>query len=190
MLDQHGALLKIRPTQISNLLGPRRSTVATDRNGSEIRFGDKVREIGGEQKQGEIMHIFRSYLFLHNSAQADNSGISVVRANNVATISARGGRGGRNGIDTSRMNPAIQRNGANGHANSMAPPNASDRWNRALGQRCMIRRGPYKGLLGFLVEHRDQVAYLEQDGSTRKLEIWKDDLKFAEYAQTAFHEVA
>lgn len=183
MLDQHGALLKIRPTQISNLINPRRGTVATDRNGSEIRVGDKVREIGGEQKQGEIKHIFRSYLFLHNSAQADNSGISVVRANNVATIAARGGRvGGSNGIDTSRMNPALQRNGANGHAKSMAPPNASDRWNRAYGQRCMIRKGPYKGLLGFLVSHRDQVAYLEQDGSTKVLEVPKDALGFAEYA--------
>lgn len=191
VLDQHGSRKMIKPSQISNLISPRRSAVATDRNGSEIHVGDKVREVGGEQKQGDIKHVFRSYLFLHNRAQADNSGISVVRANNVVTIAARGGRVGQgmsNGIDTTRMNPALQRNGANGHAKSMAPPNATDRWDLAYGQRCMIRRGPNKGLLGFLVRHRDQVAYLELDGSSKVLEVPKDSLGFAEYVQTALNE--
>ena len=159
--------------------------MATDRNGSEIRVGDKVREIGGEGKSGEIKHIYRSYLFIHDRTQAHDSGISVVRSNNVATTAARGGRvaqGASNGIDTTKMNPALQRNGANGHGKSMAPPNAVNRWDFAYGQRCMIRKGPYKGLLGFLISHRDQVATLELDGSSKKLEVPKEFLGFAEYA--------
>lgn len=189
VLDQHGSRKIIKPSQVSNLIDPRRRAVATDRNGSEIHVGDKVREVGGEQKQGDIKHIFRSYLFLHNRAQVDNSGISVVRANNVATIAARGGRAGQgmsNGVDTSRMNPALQKNGANGHVKSMAPPNATDKWDFAYGQRCIVRRGPHKGLLGFLVSHRDQMAYVELDGSGR-VEVPKDVLGFAEYGQTALY---
>lgn len=190
VLDQHGSRKMIKPSQISNVISERRKAVATDRHGSEIHVGDKVREVGGEQKQGEIKHIFRSYLFLHNRAQAENSGISVVRANNVATTAARGGRAGQgmsNGIDTTKMNPALQRNGVNGHAKSMGPPNAIDKWDYAYGQRCMVRKGPHKGLLGFLVSHRDSVAYLELDGSNTKLEVPKDAIGFAEYAQNTLH---
>lgn len=192
VLDQHGSRKMIKPSQISNLISERRKAVATDRNGSEIHVGDKVREVGGEQKQGDIKHIFRSYLFLHNRAQADNSGISVVRANNVATIAARGGRVGQgmsNGIDTSRMNPALQRNGANGHIRSMAPPNASDKWDLAVGQRCKVCKGPFKGRLGNVVRHRDQVAYVNLEGGYNTLEVPKDAVRFPRYAQTALHMI-
>ena len=184
VLDQHGSRKMIKPSQISNLISERRKAVATDRNGSEIHVGDKVREVGGEQKQGDIKHIFRSYLFLHNRAQADNSGISVVRANNVATIAARGGRVGQgmsNGIDTSRMNPALQRNGANGHIRSMAPPSATDRWDRAIGYHIKVCKGPYKGRLGTVVRHRDQVAYVNLDGGYNAVDVPKDALRFARY---------
>ena len=51
------------PSQISNQLERRRHAVATDRNGSEIRNEDTVREVGGEGKQGAILHIYRSFLF-------------------------------------------------------------------------------------------------------------------------------
>lgn len=183
ILDQHGSTKSIKPSEITNLISPRRGTVATDRNGSEIRVGDVVRESGGEQKQGEIKHIYRSYLFIHDRTQAHDSGISVVRSNNVATTAARGGRvgpGGSNGIDTTKMNPALQRNGANSHGKSMGPPNAVNRWDLAYGQRCIVRKGPYKGLLGFLVSHRDQIATLELDGSSSKLEVLKDAIGFAD----------
>lgn len=186
VLDQNGSIRSVKPSQISNLIDQRRIPVATDRNGSEIRVRDKVREIGGEQKQGTIKHIHRSFLFLHNQAQNDNSGISVVRANNVATIAARGarvGQGTSNGLDLARMNPALHNNGANGTGKNMGPPNAANRWDRAYGQRCIVRRGPNKGLLGFLVSHRDEVAFLELDGSARVLEVPKDHLGFGKYGQ-------
>lgn len=190
VLDQHGSRKMIKPSQISNLISERRKAVATDRNGSEIHVGDKVREVGGEQKQGDIKHIFRSYLFLHNRAQADNSGISVVRANNVATIAARGGRVGQgmsNGIDTTRMNPALQRNGTNGHIRSMAPPSATDRWDRAIGYHIKVCRGPFKGRLGTVVRHRDQVAYVNLDGGYNAVDVPKDALRFARYPRSASH---
>ncbi len=188
VLDQNGSIRSVKPSQIPNVIKGG-NAVATDRNGSEIRCGDRVREIGGEQKQGVIRHIHRSFLFLHNPTQADNSGISVVRANNVATIAARGGRvgqGASNGPDLARMNPALQRNGANGH-NGMGPPTPINRWDYAVGYRCRVCRGPYKGLLGFLTSHRDQVANIELDGSSKVLEVAKESLQFAKYVPST-HE--
>jgi hypothetical protein len=43
----HCAALRRLPTQIANKITPRRDAVATDRNGAEIRSGDTVREVHG-----------------------------------------------------------------------------------------------------------------------------------------------
>lgn len=184
VLDQNGSIRSIMPSQISNKIEKRRHAVATDRNGSEIRTGDTVREIGGEQKQGIILHIYRSFLFLHNREQTENSGISVVRATNVATVAAKGGRvtgGGAAGPDLTRMNPALQRNGgANGNA-AMPPPKAFGR-DRALGQTVTIRRGPYKGLLGIVKDTTDLEARVELHTKSRTITVSKETLGFKELA--------
>ena len=181
VLDQNGSTRSVMPSQISNKIEKRRNAVATDRNGSEIRMDDTVREIGGEQKQGVILHIFRSFLFLHNREQTDNSGLSVVRANNVATIAAKGGRvaqSGSTGPDLNKMNPAMARNGANGTA-AMAPPKSFGR-DRALGQTVTVRKGPYKGLLGIIKDTTDLDARVELHTKGRTITIPKDTLGFKE----------
>lgn len=179
MLDQNGSVRSLMPSQISNKIEKRRNAIATDRNGSEIRMDDTVREIGGEQKQGVILHIHRSFLFLHNREQTDNSGIFVVRATNVATVAAKGGRvaqGGSIGPDLSKMNPALQRNGVNGNG-AMPPPKSFGR-DRALGQTVTIRRGPYKGLLGIVKDTTDTEARVELHSKAKTVTVAKDILGF------------
>ena len=176
MLDQNGSLKSVMPSQISNKIEKRRNAVATDRNGSEIRNDDTVREIGGENKRGIIVHIHRSFLFLHNREQTENSGIFVVRATNVATIAAKGGRvtqQGSTGPNLTKMNPALQRNGnANG---AMAPPRSFGR-DRALGQTVTIRKGPYKGLLGIVKDTTDTEARVELHTKSKTVQVAKDVL--------------
>ena len=178
ILDQNGSVGSIKPSQISNKIVRRKDAIATDRNGSEIRHDDTVREIGGEQKQGVIKHIYRSYLFLHNREQTENSGIFVVRADNVATVAAKGGRvaqGAGTGPDLSRMNPALQRNGgANGNA-TMPPPKSFGR-DRSLGQTVTIRRGPHKGLLGIVRDTTDLEARVELHTKGRIVTVGKEIL--------------
>lgn len=180
VLDQNGTIRSIIPSQISNKIEKRRTAVATDRNGSEIRHDDTVREISGEHKQGVISHIYRSFLFLHNREQTENSGIFVVRASNVATVAAKGGRvaqAGSSGPDLSRMNPALQRNGgANGNG-AMPPPKSYGR-DRALGQTVTIRKGPYKGLLGIVKDTTDREARVELHTKGRTITVAKDTLGF------------
>lgn len=183
VLDQNGSTRSIMPSQISNKIEKRRHAVATDRNGSEIRTDDTVREIGGESKQGVILHIYRSFLFLHNREQTENSGISVVRASNVATVAAKGGRvaqGASAGPDLNKMNPALMRNAVNGNG-AMAPPKTFGR-DRALDQTVTIRKGPYKGLLGIVKDTTDLEARVELHTKGKTITVPKDTLGFKEYA--------
>ena len=181
VLDQNGSVRSVMPSQISNRIERRRHAVATDRTGSEIRHDDTVREIGGEQKQGVILHIYRSFLFLHNREQTENSGISVVRATNVQTVAAKGGRVAQmsSGPDLTKMNPALQKNGING-TSAMAPPKSFGR-DRAVGQTVTIRKGPYKGLLGIVKDTTDAEARVELHTKGKTITVGKDTLGFKEY---------
>ena len=151
--------------------------VATDRNGSEIRHDDTVRELGGEIKTGVIMHIHRSFLFLHNREQTENSGIFVVRAANVATVAAKGGRIAQQtnaGPDLSRMNPAVQANGDKNRS-LMPSPKMFGR-DPTLGKTVVIRKGPYKGLLGIVKDTTDSEARVELHTKGKTVQVVKEIL--------------
>lgn len=176
VLDQNGQLRTVMPSQISNKLEKRKNAVATDRNGSEIRVDDVVKEVGGEAKQGKIIHIHRAYLFLHSAEQPENAGVFVVRTTNVATISAKGGRiATPSGPDLTSMNPAMKRGGNDGGA--MAPPKTFGR-DKAIGQTVTIRRGPYKGLLGIVKDTTDTNARVELHTKSKTVNVPKDALGF------------
>ncbi|RAL05977.1 transcription elongation factor spt5 [Aspergillus ibericus CBS 121593] len=172
VLDQNGSIRTILPTQVANKITPRKDAVATDRNGAEIRHGDTVREVYGEQRNGVILHIHRSFLFLHNKAQAENSGIVVVRTTNVVTVSAKGGRA--TGPDLTKMNPALMRNGMPG--NTMGPPQRSFGRDRLIGKTVMVRKGPFKGLVGIVKDATDVQARVELHSKNKLVSIPKDIL--------------
>ncbi|KAJ5659363.1 hypothetical protein N7507_005814 [Penicillium longicatenatum] len=173
VIDQNGSVRNVLPTQIANKLTPRRDAVATDRNGAEIRHGDTVREVYGEQRNGAIRHIYRSFLFLHNKAQAENAGISVVRTTNVVTVSARGVR--PTGPDLSKMNPAMamQMPGA-GRGGAMPPPQRGR--DRLIGKTVTVRKGRYKGLVGIVRDSDDTTAQVELYTSNKPVLIQRDIL--------------
>ena len=176
VLDQNGSVKSIMPSQVSNKIEKRRHAVATDRNGLEIKHDDTVREIGGEAKQGVIKHIHRSYLFLHNREQTENSGIFVVRPANVASVAAKGGRVVQqqsSGPDLSKMNPALQRNGNTNGA--MLPPKSFGR-DQLLGKTVVVRKGPYKGLLGIVKDTTDSEARVELHTKNKIIQVAKDIL--------------
>ncbi|KAH6623197.1 hypothetical protein F5144DRAFT_623221 [Chaetomium tenue] len=177
VLDQNGDTRQVMPSQIANKLPKRRTAVAADRNGSEIRLDDVVREYGGQQRQGKIIHIHRSFIFLHSNATTENAGVFVTRAGNVSTIAAKGGRATNpnSGPDLSAMNPALKRNPAQSQA--MQPPKTFGR-DRALGQTVSIRRGGYKALMGIVKDTSETHARVELHGKNKIVSIAKADLIF------------
>jgi hypothetical protein len=202
VLDQNASVRTILPSQVTNKIEARRTAVATDRNGSEIRVGDSVRETSGEMRSGTILHIHRSFLFCNNRTQIENSGmfdptpvhrdyltfagIFVTRCVNVVTMAAKGARVTSNGPDLSKMNPALQmKNGMNGNG-AMAPPKSFGR-DRTLGKTVTIRKGPYKGMLGIVKDATDTTARVELHSKSKVVNIDKDSLAIKEYVYESFH---
>ncbi|KAK4995172.1 transcription elongation factor spt5 [Elasticomyces elasticus] len=172
ILDQNGSVSNKLPSNISNKLERRKTAVATDREGSEIRLDDTIKEYGGEQKQGRVLHIHRNFIFAHNREQSENSGVFVVRTSNITVVAAKGGKVTSSGIDITKMNPAIQRNAAN---NAMAPPRTMGR-DRLIGKTVKPRKGPYKGLLAIVKDTTDEEARLELHSKNKVITVKKDIL--------------
>ncbi|KAK3361950.1 hypothetical protein B0T24DRAFT_670889 [Lasiosphaeria ovina] len=176
IMDQNGENRQVNPSQITNKLPKRKTAVAADRTGSEIRLDDVVREYGGQQRQGKIIHIHRSFIFLHSTATNENAGVFVTRASNVNTVAAKGGRINNlsGGPDLSSMNPALKRNPA---GNSMPVPKTFGP-DRAINQTVTIRRGGYKGLLGIVKDTTDTHARVELHTKGKIITVPKADLSF------------
>ena len=181
VLDQNDETRNIMPSQITNLLPKRKTAVAADRNGSEIRLDDVVREHGGQQRQGKIIHIHRSFIYLHSNTTNENAGVFVTRASNVTTVAAKGGRINApqsSGPDLTSMNPALKRHpNGNSSAANMQPPKVFGR-DRAMGQTVSIRKGGYKGLLGIVKDTTDTHCRVELHTKSKIVTIPKADLIF------------
>ena len=146
-------------------------------------MGDVVREAGGESKTGTILHIHRSYIFMHNRTQLENSGLWTTRTTNVITTAIKGGRAPGSGPDLSKMNPALQlRNGgANG---GMAPPRTMGR-DPLQGKQVKIKRGPYKGNIGLVKDTTDSGARIELQAKNKIVNVEKEHLMIIEYVRTS-----
>ncbi|RSL79669.1 Transcription elongation factor SPT5 [Fusarium euwallaceae] len=179
VLDQFGDNRQVMPSQIANKLPKRKNAVAADRNGSEIRFEDVVKEFTGQQRQGKIIHIHRSYVFLHTNDSKENAGVFVTKASMVNTIAAKGGRvsGGSSGPDLNAMNPALKLH-KNGNENKPVQPVKSFGRDKAIDQTVIIKKGAYKGLLGIVKDTTDTHARVELHTKSKTITVPKDCLSF------------
>ncbi|KAI2638440.1 hypothetical protein GGS21DRAFT_508237 [Xylaria nigripes] len=176
VLDQNGDTRQVMPSQIANKLPKRKLAVAADRNGSEIRLDDVVKEYGGMGRQGKIIHIHRSSVFCHTHQTTENAGIFVSRVSNVSTISAKGGRinAASSGPDLDAMNPAKKLNPT--ARNDMPPPRQVFGRDKLIGQTVTIRRGGWKGLLGRVKDTTDTHARVELHTKSKVISVAKSDI--------------
>lgn len=182
VLDQNGSIRQMLPSQVTNKIEQRKDAIATDRNGSEIRFGDIVREAGGESKSGVIIHIHRAFVFVHNRTQPENAGVFVARCVNVTTVAAKGGRAT---AADAKTNSAMQMK--NGYVSSapMAPPKSFGR-DRLIGKTVTIRKGPFKGVLGIVKNTTETTARVEMHSKAKTISVDKDELIVKEYVTFNF----
>jgi len=121
------------------------------------------------------MYIHRSFLYVINRDVAENAGVFVVRSTNVTTMAAKSGRAQAAGPDLSKMNPTMI-NGANGAA--MAPPRTLGR-DKMIGKTVVIKKGPYKGLLGIVKDTVGDEARIELHTKNKIMSIKKELLLIA-----------
>ncbi|KAF7561472.1 hypothetical protein G7046_g2672 [Stylonectria norvegica] len=179
VLDQFGDTRQVMPSQIANKLPQRKQAVAADRNGSEIRLDDVVKEFTGQQRQGKIIHIHRSYVFLHTNDSNENAGVFVTKAGMVNTIAAKGGRvsAASTTPDLNAMNPALKIH-KNGAENKGVQPAKMFGRDKAIEQTVIIKKGPYKGLLGIVKDTTDSHARVELHTKSKTVTVPRDALNF------------
>ncbi len=182
VLDQNGSIRQMLPSQVTNKIEQRKDAIATDRNGSEIRYGDVVREAGGESKSGVIIHIHRAFVFVHNRTQPENAGVFVARCVNVTTVAAKGGRAT---AADAKTNSAMQMRNGNSPNAPMAPPRSTGR-DRLIGKTVTVRKGPYKGVLGIVKNTTETTARVEMHSKAKVITVDKDELVVKEYVPPIF----
>ncbi|KAH7126697.1 transcription elongation factor spt5 [Dendryphion nanum] len=171
VLDQNSQVRTILHTQISTSLGKNRNAVATDRDGSEIRVDDTVKEHGGEGRQGRVIYIHRGILYVQNRETLENAGLYVVRGNNVTTMAAKSGRAQAAGPDLSKLAPGSQGQGPS--SAPMGPPRSMGR-DKLIGKTITIRKGPYKGLLGIVKDTMGDEARIELHTKNKQISVKKE----------------
>ncbi|ORY19702.1 hypothetical protein BCR34DRAFT_595165 [Clohesyomyces aquaticus] len=171
IIDQNANVRTLIHSQVATVIARNRNAVATDRDGSEIRNDDLVKEHGGEGRSGYVLHIHRGILFVQNRTETENNGVFVVRSTNVTTLAAKSGRTQATGPDLGKLNPAIQQGGPNGTA--MPPPRSMGR-DRLIGKTITIRKGPYKGLLGIVKDTMGDEARVELHTKNKIISVKRD----------------
>lgn len=189
MLDQNGSVVSLPPSQVGNKIEKKKDAATVDYSGAEIRHGDKVRDIRNDQMQGVVLHIRQTFLFLQNREQK-NSGISVVRSNNVTLTSARDGRLDKRpqGRPAAEVVAPFQRNTLKENT-AMGPPAATkpSNFNRFKGAAVSIRKGPYKGLRGLIKGVDDSLISVELQAKSGTVRVAYDAIVFVEYVNIIFY---
>jgi transcription elongation factor SPT5 len=169
VMNQNGTIETRLPSSIS-IIETSRNAVAVDKNGSEIRIGDSVKEASGEAKSGSILHIYRNYLFAHDRTRMiENAGIWVARNTNVISRSTRGGAPL---TDLTKMNPALRQPGAD---SSMGPPQKPG-LDKLIRQHVKITKGQYKGHRGRVKDATAGEARVELESKNKVINISKMNL--------------
>lgn len=181
LLDQNGSVVSLPPSQIGNKIETKPFAAAADYNGSEIRLGDKVREVRDEQREGVVLHIRHRFLFLQNREQMRSYGISVVLSNTVTLTSAKDGRLNKRTQERPGVVAPLQRNTLKGNTAMGPPPAKAIKFNRFIGAVVSIRKGPYKGLRGLITSADDSLVAVELLAKFKTIRVAYDAIGLIEY---------
>ncbi|VEU20926.1 DEKNAAC101887 [Brettanomyces naardenensis] len=179
VLRTDGRVIRIEPEQVQSAVTLDRMTEkTTDRVGSELKVGDVVKEVRGEKRQGAVLHIYRTSVFIKSKTLVENTGIFVADSDSVQTVSTKGSlvSDAFKVPDLSKMNP-----------NRMQAPQSSGMMEAAsrmggrdptLHQYVSVRKGPYKGKKGIVKDANGDMARVEMHNPAKITPIKKTDLLF------------
>ncbi|KAB5588249.1 Transcription elongation factor SPT5 [Ceratobasidium theobromae] len=170
VLDQNGQTRIVQPHQITLRRDSHRA-IATDANGHEIRVRDNMKEVDGEMRKGQVLHIHQStYAFLFNREIAENGGVFVTRARSLVSVAPKGPGAG---MDLSKMNPAMM--GGGGMVGSGIMTRAPR--DRLIGVSVMVTKGIQKGYIGTVKETNGNLVRVELVTGNKVISIEKDKLR-------------
>jgi len=150
-----------------------RKAIATDATGHELRIGDNVKEIDGEGRKGQVLHIHQSFFaFLHNREITENGGVFVTRARSLTSLAPKNVL--KPGApDLSKMNPAVGAVSVGGFAGS----GSRGPRDRLIGTHIIIIKGTFKGYIGIIKDTNGNQARVELNTGNKVITIDKEKLK-------------
>lgn len=179
VLSQDGKVLSLSPTSIISKVDIRKDQAfAADSMGNPIKIGDSVTENGGFKRQGNILHIYRSILFLYSKETAENNGIFVTQISSVTNVAAKSLTDDNKDkkLDLTKMNPKFRSGG------DMAPPALPVKMqtgrDNTINKHVSIRLGEYKGLRGIIKDTNGDIARVELHTKNKIINISKTKLSF------------
>jgi transcription elongation factor SPT5 len=143
IVDQNGLGRVVGTNEVTLRRDNARFAVATDSAGNEMKVGDAMKEVDGENRRGEVINISRSlFVFLHNREYPENNGVFVARSTALVSVTPKSVS-----ADLTKMNPALNAQLPLGGASLMGPPQSVGN-RRIINTPVVVTRGSSKGLLG------------------------------------------
>eukprot|EP01135_Chromosphaera_perkinsii_P005299 Nk52_evm7s335 gene=Nk52_evmTU7s335 len=198
-LDQHG---NVKTVRLQEIVRKKNSKFAAsmDRDHNNIQVDDVVSVADGPHKgrQGQVKHMYRSFVFLYSRDMVENSGIFVCRNRNLQVV---GGKGGRkivpsegSGMGHKPFVPASPRLSSPAHPSQGGPMQAPQRMgapglgrgrgrnrdDRLLSQTVTITGGPYKGYIGIVKDATETTARVELHTKSKTITVDRTKLNFTE----------
>ncbi|KAL5478474.1 SPT5 [Sanghuangporus weigelae] len=175
VLDQNGQVRVVQPHQIAMRRDSNRA-IATDSEGHELRVGDNVKEVEGEERKGQVLHIHQSfYVYLYNREYTENDGVFVTRARILASLAPKSNVPKPGSVDLTKMNPALRggiaTGGMVGSQMSRGPRDP------LIGALVVIVKGPQKGLIGIVKDTNGPFARVELQIGNRVITVDKLKLR-------------
>ncbi|GMS96178.1 hypothetical protein PENTCL1PPCAC_18353 [Pristionchus entomophagus] len=205
VLNQHGKVVRVKPQSIQAKKFNKNVTT-TDSQQNSMQIKDVVKVIDGphatkrdreEDKQGEVLHIFRFHVFVHSRKHTENGGIFVVKAKHLLLVGAKGGDK-RN--DLPQMNRLLsspnpyaspRHPGLSSPAHSSArtsggqtpsslvggvgggpkQQNHARRDNAIIGKNVKIIGGPLKGHFGIVKDATETTCRVEMHSSCKTMSV-------------------
>ncbi|KAG8706005.1 transcription elongation factor spt5 [Ceratobasidium sp. 395] len=171
VLDQNGQTRIVQPHQISMHRDSNQATVI-DAHGHEICVRDSRKEIDGEMRKGQVLHIHQStYASLHNRNIAENGGVFVTRARLLVSVAPKGPGAG---VDLSKMSPEMA-----GGAGGMVGSGIMNRvpQDRLIGVSVTVTKGLQKGYMGTIKETNGDIVRIELVTNNKVVSIEEDKLR-------------
>ncbi|KRY37160.1 Transcription elongation factor SPT5 [Trichinella spiralis] len=175
VLNQNGKVVRMKH---QSLYGKKSSkyAVALDCEGNNIGVGDVLKVIDGPNKglQGEVKHLYRSYLFMYSTTHHKDGGMFVCRARHVLTLASS-----PRGVLRSPMHPS---GGGAAPRGQMSTPYYIGRGRvcrdyGAIGKSVRIIKGPMKGYHGMVKDATESTAQVELHATCKTISVERSHLE-------------
>ena len=174
VIDQNGMVRTLESlNELTQKKRDSRRAVALDFNSNQIKVGDNVRIVDGEYKNrlGNVLHIFRSFIFVKSNEIITNCGVYVFRNSNIELVGANKNTAIQQpnpGMAAGYSAPSFRPSGGMGAGRGRRDP--------LLGKSVHITNGPYKGYLGIVKDSNDQTARVELHTKSKTITVDKSKL--------------